>query len=80
MITVNMGKARAIGHKLRRNMRAEEFGPLDELISKQIPGVDAIAVEEQRQAVREKYAAIQSEIEAAQTPEEIKAALGLGAA
>jgi hypothetical protein len=43
---------------------------------KQIPGVDAQAAEAARQAIRDKYAAIQADIDAATTPEEIKAALG----
>jgi hypothetical protein len=77
MITVNVSKAKVIGHKIRRDLRAAEFAPLDELISKQIPGVDVAAVEAQRQGVRDKYSGIQAQIDAAQTPEEIKAALGL---
>lgn len=37
MITVNIDKAKEIGHSIRREKRAEEFKPLDEAISKQIP-------------------------------------------
>jgi hypothetical protein len=77
MITVNVSKAKVIGHKIRRDLRSAEFAPLDELISKQIPGVDVVAVEAERQAVRDKYSGIQAQIDAAQTPEEIKSALGL---
>ena len=76
MITVNMTKAKAIAHDARRAARAEEFKPHDEVIMKQIPGVDAQAAEAARQAIRDKYAAIQTQIDAAATPEEIKAALG----
>jgi hypothetical protein len=76
MITVNMTKAKAIAHDARRAARAEEFKPHDEVIMKQIPGVDAQAVEAARQAIRDKYAAIQTQIDASATPEEIKAALG----
>ena len=76
MITVNMTKAKAIPHDARRAARAEEFKPHDEVIMKQIPGVDAQASEAARQAIRDKYAAIQTQIDAAATPEEIKAALG----
>lgn len=76
MIVVNIDKAKAIGHDMRRAARAEEFKPHDEVIMKQIPGVDAQAAEAARQAIREKYAAIQIQIDAAATPEEIKAALG----
>jgi hypothetical protein len=76
MITVNMTKAKAIAHDARRAARAEEFKPHDEVIMKQIPGVDAQASEAARQAIRDKYAAIQTQIDASATPEEIKAALG----
>ncbi len=77
MIVVNMDKAKAIGHDMRRAARAEEFKPHDEVIMKQIPGVDAQQAEAARQAIREKYAAIQADIDAAATPDEIKAVLGV---
>ena len=76
MITINITKAKAIGHDMRRAARAEEFKPFDEAIAKQIPGASEGA-ETARQAIREKYAAIQTDIDAAATPEEIKAALGI---
>ena len=76
MITVNLDKAKTVGHNLRRAARAEEFKPYDEAIAKQIPGV-ADGAEEARQAIRDKYAAIQTSIDAAATPDEIKAALGI---
>jgi hypothetical protein len=60
---------------MRRAARAEEFKPLDEIIMKQIPGTDVQGVEAQRQAIRDKYTAMQSSIDAAATPEQIKAAL-----
>jgi hypothetical protein len=68
MITVNLNKAKTISHDLRRQRRAEEFAPLDEVIMKQIPGTDVQAVEAQRQAVRDKYAALQSSIDSAEDP------------
>ena len=75
MITINLDKAKAIGHDKRRAMRAEEFTPYDEVIMKQIPGADHTAAEAARQAIRDKYALIQDVIEGASTPEEIKSAL-----
>jgi hypothetical protein len=77
LITINMTKAKDIAHAARRAARDEEFKPHDEVIMKQIPGVDAQAAEEARQAIRDKYAAIQTSIDAAQTPDEIKSALGV---
>ena len=75
MIIVNMEKAKAIAHDMRRQARAEEFKPYDDVIMKQIPGVDAQAAEAARQAIREKYAVLQQQMDAAQTPEELKALL-----
>jgi hypothetical protein len=76
VIVVNMNRAKAIGHDLRRLKRAEEFAPLDEVIAKRIPGTAEAEAEVQRQAIRDKYAAIQQQIDAAATPDDIKAALG----
>ena len=77
MITINLDKAKAIAHDKRRAKRAEEFAPYDEVIMKQIPGVDAVEAEAKRQEIRDKYAAIQNDIDAAESPEEIKAVLGI---
>ena len=72
MIKINIDKAKSIGHEMRRAARAVEFAPLD--VKATIPG-EAEAAEAARQAVRERYAAMQVQIDAAQTPDEIKAAL-----
>jgi hypothetical protein len=71
----DLDKCKAIGHDLRRQQRAEEFKPYDDVIMKQIPGVDAVAAEEARQLIRNKYALIQDVIDGASTPDEIKTAL-----
>jgi hypothetical protein len=71
----DLDKCKAIGHDLRRQQRAEEFKPYDDVIMKQIPGVDAVAAEEARQSIREKYALVQDVIDGASTPDEIKTAL-----
>ena len=76
MITVNMEKAKAIGHNIRRAAREAEFAPYDAIIAKQIPG-QLEAAEISRQAIRDKYAIIQLQIEASKTPEDIKIALNL---
>lgn len=75
MITVNIDKAKAIAHDVRRSARAEEFKPLDEVIMKQIPNTDVQAVEVERQAIRDKYAEMQAAIDAAVAVDEIKAAM-----
>tara|TARA_R110000772_G_scaffold249134_1_gene363313 strand:- start:118 stop:354 length:237 start_codon:yes stop_codon:yes gene_type:complete len=65
MITINITKAKEYVHDKRRTARSAEFAPLDEVIMKQIPGTDAAAVEAERQVIRDKYAAIQSDINSA---------------
>lgn len=75
MITVNIDKAKGLAHDIRRAARAEEFKPLDDIIAKQIPGTTAQEAEAARQAIRDKYAGIQADIDAAQTVEDLKAAL-----
>jgi hypothetical protein len=75
-IVIDVNKAKAIGHDMRRAARAEEFKPYDEAIAKQIPG-QMEGAEAAREAIREKYAGIQTGIDAATTPDEIKVALGI---
>jgi len=72
MITVNIDKAKAIAHDVRRAARAEEFKPLD--VKATIPS-EAAAAEAAREAVRVKYAEMQAAIDAASGVEEIKAAM-----
>jgi hypothetical protein len=69
MITINIDKAKAIVHDKRRAARAAEFAPLD--IKATIPS-EAAAAESARQAVRDKYAAMQSDINAASGVAELK--------
>lgn len=69
MISINIDKAKAIVHDIRRAARSAEFAPLD--IKATIPS-EAAAAEAARQAVREKYAAIQSDIDAAPGVPELK--------
>jgi len=71
----DIDKCKQIGHDKRRAARDEEFKPHDEVIMKQIPGADADAAEAARAAIRTKYEQVQTAIDAATTPDEIKAAL-----
>ena len=71
MIKIDMTKAKAIAHDARRAARAAEFEPFDNAIAKQIPGqIDG--AEAERQKIRDKYAALQAQMDAAQTPDELK--------
>jgi len=72
-IVIDINKAKAIAHDARRAARAAEFEPHDAIIMKQIPGADSTAAEAARQAIRDKYAALQAQMDAAQTPEQLKA-------
>lgn len=75
MITISLERAKGIAHHIRREMRAKEFEPLDEAIAKQIPGQDPASIEAQRQGVRDKYSAMQEQIDAAGNVDAVKAAL-----
>jgi hypothetical protein len=75
-VAEDLPKCKEIAHERRREARAEEFKPHDEVISKQIPGADTDAAEASRAAIRTKYATMQDAIEAASTTAEIKTALG----
>ena len=76
-IAEDLTKSKAIGHDMRRAKRAEEFAPHDDVIAKQIPGVDAEAAEASRAAIRTKFATMQTGIETADTTAKIKVALGI---
>jgi len=73
----DIDRCKTIGHEMRRAARAVEFAPHDEVIAKQIPGVDAAEAEAQRQRIRDKYAVIQEQIDAAESTNDIKTALGI---
>jgi hypothetical protein len=62
MISIDMTKAKDIAHEKRRAARSAEFAPLD--LKATIPA-EATAAEEARQVVRQKYAEIQTNIDAA---------------
>ena len=72
VITINIDKAKTIAHDKRREARLAEFAPLD--VKATIPS-EATAAEEARQAVREKYATMQTAIDSATTVDKIKSVL-----
>ena len=72
MITINVAKAKTIAHDKRRQARTAEFAPLD--IKATIPS-EATAAEAARQIIRDKYAAMQTAIDAASTVDQIKTVL-----
>ena len=69
MITINIDKAKAVAHDMRRAARAAEFAPLD--IKATIPS-EAAAAEAARQEIRTRYAALQVDIDTAPGVAELK--------
>jgi hypothetical protein len=69
VIRINLDKAKAIAHDKRRAVRAAEFAPLD--IEATIPA-KAAAAEAKRQAIRDRDAVLQTALDAASTPDELK--------
>ena len=69
MIGIDLNKAKLIAHNKRRNARDEEFKPLD--IQATIPLL-ADQAEAQRQSIRNKYAEIQTAIDATTTVNDLK--------
>jgi len=72
MISINLNKAKTVAHDARRAARTAEFATLHAKAT--IPS-EATAAEAARQAVREKYAVMQTAIDAAADVDAIKAAM-----
>ena len=73
-VKVNMTKAKAIAHDFRRGRRSSEFMSVDG--DNQYSALTAEG-EVLRQPIRDRYALMQTNIDAAKTPAAIKKALGL---
>ena len=76
-VTENLTKSKALAHEIRREKRASEFKPHDEIISLNIPGQDTAAAETARVAIRDKYGTMQTEIDNSPNTDTIKTALGI---
>lgn len=75
MIVVNLNKAKKIAHEKRRLAREKELKPFDDIIMKQIPGNDSVEAEKKRKLIRQKYEVLQTQMDAAQSVEELKSLL-----
>lgn len=73
-IEIDLAGAKDIAHELRRIKRATELAPLD--IEASIPA-KAQEAEARRQVVRDKYAAIQAQIDGCSTPDQLKAIISM---
>lgn len=71
-IVHNLGKCKTIAHDKRREARAQQMAPLD--IESTIPA-KAQAAEAAREVIRQRFAQMQISIDAATTPDGIKAAM-----
>lgn len=69
MITIDINKAKEISHSKRKEARAAEFAPLDVQVT--IPTM-AEQAEAKRQEIRDKYDAIQTQIDAAESVDVLK--------
>lgn len=69
MIKIDVNKAKAISHDIRRDKRQEEFEPYDKQVI--IPFL-AESAEVKRQEIRDKYEIIQKDIDSAKTADELK--------
>ena len=76
-VTEQLEKSKALAHEIRREKRASEFKPHDEIISLNIPGQDTAAAETARVAIRDKYGTMQTEIDNSSNTDTIKTALGI---
>ena len=72
--TYDLNRAKKIAHRKRRNRRYNQFAPHDAVISTAIPGT-ADAAEASRVGIRSTYAAMQTEIDACSTVDEVYAIL-----
>ena len=68
-LTVNLNKAKEISHDMRRNKRAELLKPLD--VEATVPVLTEQA-EVKRQIIRDEFAAIQTEIDDAESVDQLK--------
>ena len=73
--TYDLNRAKKIAHRKRRNRRYNQFAPHDDVVSKAIPGTSTDAAEASRVGIRSTYAAMQTEIDACSTIDEIHAIL-----
>lgn len=72
-IIENAEAAKIIAHEIRRQTRDGEFEPLDKQVTIVFADTEKLAeVESQRQAIRDKYAALQIELDACTCADELR--------
>lgn len=73
MIRIDIEKAKGVAHDRRRSARDGEFAPLDAQMAARIPGIDEAAIEAERQAIRDRYADLQVQIDKAKSIDALSA-------
>lgn len=68
MISINLEKAKEVAHCARRRARSALFAPLD--IKATIP-TEAADAETARQHIRDRFASLQEQIDAAEYPDQL---------
>jgi hypothetical protein len=77
-IYIDFEAAKQCSHRARREIRQNELAPLDEKVNHYFANPEKLAeLEAQRQEIRDKYAVMQNEIDAAETIQHLKDALKL---
>lgn len=72
--------AKQVAHELRRQARSAEFAPLDQQAMIAVANPEKLAeVEAERQAVRDKYAEVQTAIDACPAPDALREVLAVNA-
>jgi hypothetical protein len=71
-IEIDLDRAKAIAHDIRRRRRADELAPHDRVISLKIPGASADKAEAARAAIRTRYNAMQDAIDSAASVEDLQ--------
>ena len=72
IIGIDMGRARLVAHERRRALREAEFAPLDHQVVVALADPERLqAAEGRRQAVRKRFAEMQSKIDQAETPAQL---------
>lgn len=74
-VVVDLEKAKATAHSIRRRLRTKAFAPHDKIISLSIPGPSSQEAESAREVIRLQYKKMQEQIDLAEDFEEIKRVL-----
>lgn len=74
-VDIDIDKAKEIVHTKRRNVREARMRPYDNVISRQVPGADALQAENSRQVIRQEDAALQVVIDNSTTTDQLSAIL-----